>query len=117
MRRGGVRLLSALCLGIGTMIGYRRIVHTLGEKIGNTHLTPAQGASAELVGAGLIATAGYTGLPVSTTHIITAGIAGTMLGSGSGINRGMLVRIALAWICTLPVTITLAAALFYILNS
>lgn len=57
-----VRLLSALCLGIGTMVGYRRIVHTLGKKIGNTHLTPAQGASAELVGAGLIATAGYTGL-------------------------------------------------------
>ncbi|BAK82715.1 inorganic phosphate transporter [Komagataeibacter medellinensis] len=111
-----VRLLSALCLGIGTMIGYKRIVLTLGEKIGNTHLTPAQGASAELVGAGLIATAGYTGLPVSTTHIITAGIAGTMLGSGSGINRGMLVKIALAWICTLPVTITLGAALFYVLN-
>ncbi|MGS0646598.1 inorganic phosphate transporter [Komagataeibacter melomenusus] len=111
-----VRLLSALCLGIGTMIGYKRIVHTLGEKIGNTHLTPAQGASAELVGAGLIATAGYTGLPVSTTHIITAGIAGTMLGSGSGINRGMLVRIALAWIFTLPVTITIAASLFYVLS-
>lgn len=105
-----VRLLSALCLGIGTMIGYKRIVHTLGEKIGNTHLTPAQGASAELVGAGLIATAGYTGLPVSTTHIITAGIAGTMLGSGSGINRGMLVKIALAWICTLPVPLPLPRA-------
>ena len=112
-----VRMLSALCLGIGTMIGYKRIVHTLGEKIGNTHLTPAQGASAELIGAGLITTAGYTGLPVSTTHIITAGIAGTMLGSGSGINRGMLVKIALAWICTLPVTIAIAAALFYVLNS
>ncbi|AZV37681.1 inorganic phosphate transporter [Komagataeibacter xylinus] len=111
-----VRLLSALCLGIGTMIGYKRIVHTLGEKIGNTHLTPAQGASAELVGAGLIATAGYTGLPVSTTHIITAGIAGTMLGSGSGINRGMLVKIALAWVFTLPVTITIAASLFYVLS-
>ncbi|WP_323992565.1 inorganic phosphate transporter [Nguyenibacter sp. L1] len=111
-----VRLLSALCLGIGTMVGYRRIVHTLGEKIGNTHLTPAQGASAELVGAGLIATAGYTGLPVSTTHIITAGIAGTMLGSGSGINRGMLVKIALAWLFTLPITIAIAAALFYILG-
>ncbi|MBB2201597.1 inorganic phosphate transporter [Gluconacetobacter tumulisoli] len=111
-----VRLLSALCLGIGTMVGYKRIVHTLGEKIGNTHLTPAQGASAELVGAGLIATAGYTGLPVSTTHIITAGIAGTMLGSGSGINRGMLVKIALAWIFTLPVTIAIATGLFYVLS-
>ncbi|WP_267128667.1 inorganic phosphate transporter [Komagataeibacter medellinensis] len=98
------------------MIGYKRIVLTLGEKIWQHPSYPAQGASAELVGAGLIATAGYTGLPVSTTHIITAGIAGTMLGSGSGINRGMLVKIALAWICTLPVTITLGAALFYVLN-
>ncbi|GAN69070.1 phosphate transporter [Acetobacter orleanensis] len=111
-----VRLLSALCLGIGTMVGYKRIVHTLGEKIGNTHLTPAQGASAELVGAGLIATAGYTGLPVSTTHIITAGIAGTMLGSGSGINPKMLTKIALAWIFTLPITILIAATLFYVIS-
>ncbi|KXV79794.1 hypothetical protein AD953_01025 [Acetobacter malorum] len=98
------------------MIGYKRIVHTLGEKIGNTHLTPAQGASAELVGAGLIATAGYTGLPVSTTHIITAGIAGTMLGSGSGINPKMLTKIALAWIFTLPITIAIAATLFYVIS-
>jgi PiT family inorganic phosphate transporter len=110
-----VRVLSAACLGLGTMIGYKRIVHTLGERIGNTHLTPGQGASAELVGAGLIATAGFTGLPVSTTHIITSGIAGTMIGSGSGINRGMLTRIALAWVFTLPVTIAVAAGLFYML--
>lgn len=111
-----VRLLSALCLGIGTMVGYKRIVHTLGEKIGNTHLTPAQGASAELVGAGLIATAGYTGLPVSTTHIITAGIAGTMVGSGSGINPAMLTKIALAWVFTLPITVTIGACLFYVMS-
>ena len=110
-----VRVLSAACLGLGTMIGYKRIVQTLGERVGNTHLTPAQGASAELVGAGLIATAGFTGLPVSTTHIITSGIAGTMIGSGSGINRGMLMRIALAWVFTLPVTIAVAAGLFYLL--
>ncbi len=110
-----VRVLSATCLGLGTMIGYKRIVHTLGERVGNTHLTPAQGASAELVGAGLIATAGFTGLPVSTTHIITSGIAGTMVGSGSGINSSMLMRIALAWVFTLPVTIAVAAGLFYVL--
>ena len=91
-----VRVLSALCLGIGTMVGYKRIVRTLGERLGKTHLTPAQGASAELVGAGLIATAGFTGLPVSTTHVITSGIAGTMLGAGSGVNRGMLLRVAAA---------------------
>lgn len=108
-----VRLLSAVCLSLGTMIGYQRIVKTLGEKIGRTHLTPAQGASAELVGAGLILTAGYTGLPVSTTHIVTAGIAGSMLGSGAGVQRGMAGRIILAWLATLPVTILLAAGLFY----
>lgn len=111
-----VRLLSAVCLSLGTMIGYKRIVRTLGEKIGRTHLTPAQGASAELVGAGLILTAGYTGLPVSTTHIITAGIAGSMLGAGSGVQGGMVGRIALAWIATLPVTIVMAAGLFYLLS-
>lgn len=110
-----VRALSALCLGLGTMVGYRRIVHTLGERVGRTHLTPAQGASAELVGAALIGTAGFTGLPVSTTHIITSGIAGTMIGSGSGLNRGMLVRIIGAWVFTLPVTIALAAATFFLL--
>jgi PiT family inorganic phosphate transporter len=110
-----VRILSATCLGLGTMVGYKRIVRTLGERVGTTHLTPAQGASAELVGAGLIGIAGFTGLPVSTTHIITSGIAGTMIGSGSGINRPMLVRIALAWVFTLPVTIAVAAGLFYLL--
>lgn len=112
-----VRVLSALCLGIGTMIGYQRIVRTLGERVGNTHLTPAQGASAELVGAGLIATAGFTGLPVSTTHIITSGIAGTMIGSGSGLNRGTIMRIVAAWVFTLPITIAIAATLFYLLGS
>ncbi|MBV8400733.1 MAG: inorganic phosphate transporter [Acetobacteraceae bacterium] len=111
-----VRVLSATCLGVGTMVGYKRIVRTLGERVGKTHLTPAQGASAELVGAGLIATAGFTGLPVSTTHIITSGIAGTMVGSGSGLNRSMLLRIAAAWVFTLPVTIGVAAGLFYILG-
>ncbi len=110
-----VRMLSAVCLGLGTMIGYKRIVHTLGERLGKSHLTPAQGASAELVGALLIGTAGFTGLPVSTTHIITSGIAGTMVGSGAGINPSMLTRIALAWAFTLPITITVAAALFYTL--
>ena len=110
-----VRVLSAACLGLGTMIGYRRIVRTLGERVGRTHLTPAQGASAELVGAGLIASAGFTGLPVSTTHIITSGIAGTMIGSRSGLNPQMLTRIALAWVFTLPATILLAAGLFYFL--
>jgi PiT family inorganic phosphate transporter len=111
-----VRALSALCLGIGTMVGYRRIVKTLGERVGKAHLTPAQGASAELVGALLIGSAGFTGLPVSTTHIITSGIAGTMLGSGAGINPAMLTRIALAWVLTLPITVAVSAGLFYAMS-
>ena len=114
-----VRILSALCLGVGTMIGYKRIVETLGERIGNTHLTPAKGASAELIAATLIGTAGVSGLPVSTTHIVTAGIAGTMTGvrgeRGGGLNQTMVWRIVMAWVVTLPVTIAIAGGLFYIL--
>jgi PiT family inorganic phosphate transporter len=112
-----VRMLSALCLGIGTMIGYKRIVKTLGERLGNVHLTPAQGASAELVSALLIGTAGFTGLPVSTTHIVTSGIGGTMVASGAGLRWGMIRRIVLAWVLTLPVTILVAAGLYYVLAS
>lgn len=112
-----VRLLSAACLGIGTMIGYRRIVKTLGERLGSVHLTPAQGASAELVSAVLIGVSGFTGLPVSTTHIVTSGIAGTMVSSGAGLRYRMLSKIAIAWLITLPVTIAIAAFLYYVLES
>ncbi len=110
-----VRILSALCLGAGTMVGYKRVVRTLGERLGKQHMTPGQGASAELVGSILIGTAGFTGLPVSTTHIITSGIAGTMVAGGQGVETGMLVRIALAWVFTLPVTMLLSGGLFYLL--
>jgi PiT family inorganic phosphate transporter len=112
-----VRLLSAVCLGIGTMIGYRRIVTTLGERLGNAHLTPAQGASAEIVSAILIGTAGFTGLPVSTTHIVTSGIGGTMVSSGAGLRYRMISRIVIAWVFTLPVTILIAGGLYYLLAS
>jgi inorganic phosphate transporter, PiT family len=112
---GWVRLLSALCLGIGTMIGYKRIVKTLGERLGNIHMTPAQGAAAEVVSAVLIGTAGFTGLPVSTTHIVTSGISGTMVTSGAGLRYGMLSRILIAWGLTLPVTIVVAGGLYYLL--
>jgi PiT family inorganic phosphate transporter len=112
-----VRMLSALCLGIGTMIGYKRIVTTLGERLGNVHLTPAQGAAAEVVSAILIGTAGFTGLPVSTTHIVTSGIAGTMVTSGAGLKYGMISRIVIAWVFTLPVTILIAGGLYYVLAS
>ena len=112
-----VRMLSALCLGIGTMIGYKRIVKTLGERLGNVNLTPAQGAAAEVVSAVLIGTAGFTGMPVSTTHIVTSGIAGTMVTSGAGLKYRMIWRIGIAWIFTLPVTILIAGGLYYVLAS
>jgi PiT family inorganic phosphate transporter len=112
-----VRILSALCLGAGTMVGYKRVVKTLGERLGKSHMTPGQGASAELVGSVLIGVAGFTGLPVSTTHVITSGIAGTMIAGGQGVQRGMLVRIGLAWLFTLPATIGIAGVLFYVLDN
>jgi inorganic phosphate transporter, PiT family len=110
-----VRALSALCLGIGTMIGYKRIVKTLGERLGNVHLTPAQGAAAEVVSTVLIGIAGFTGLPVSTTHIVTSGIGGTMVASGAGLRYGMISRIVTAWVFTLPVTILTAGGLYFLL--
>ncbi len=112
-----VRMLSALCLGIGTMFGYKRVVRTLGERLGKAHMTPGQGASAELVGSLLIGTAGLTGLPVSTTHIVTSGIAGTMIAGGQGVHRAMVMRIVMAWVFTLPATILLAGGLFYLLDN
>ncbi|MGI4983579.1 MAG: inorganic phosphate transporter, partial [Janthinobacterium lividum] len=111
-----VRILSALCLGVGTMIGYKRVVKTLGERLGKQHMTPGQGASAELIGSLLIGTAGFTGLPVSTTHIVTSGIAGTMVAGGQGVQRLMLIRIVSTWIVTLPVTMAMSGSLFYLLT-
>ena len=111
-----VRVLSALCLGAGTMIGYKRIVTTLGERLGKQHLAPAQGAAAEIVAAGLIGGAGFSGYPVSTTHVVTGGITGTMVGSGAGIQPSTLWQIGTAWILTLPATILISGGLFYILS-
>lgn len=111
-----VRMLSAVCLGLGTMIGYQRIVTTIGERIGKRHLTPAQGACAELVGGILIGTAGYSGLPVSTTHIISSGVAGTMAGSGAGVQKRVVWQIIIAWVATLPATILLAGGLFWVFS-
>jgi inorganic phosphate transporter, PiT family len=112
-----VRILSALCLGIGTMIGYQRIVTTLGQRLGKIHLTPAQGAAAETVSAVLIGISGFSGLPVSTTHIVTSGIAGTMVTARAGLQFPMLRRIVIAWLVTLPVTILIAAGLYYVFES
>jgi inorganic phosphate transporter, PiT family len=110
-----VRILSAVALGVGTMFGYRRIVTTLGERLGKIHMTPAQGACAEVISAIVIGTAGFTGLPVSTTHIVTSGIAGTMVTAGTGLQFSMLSRIAMAWVLTLPITILIAGGLYYLL--
>ena len=102
----------ALSLGMGTMIGWKRIVVTVGEKIGKTHLTYAQGASAELVAMCTIGLSSKFGLPVSTTHVLSSGIAGTMVAQKSGLQKDTLRNIALAWILTLPVAMVLSSVLF-----
>ena len=107
-----VKFAVALCLGIGTMIGWKRIVVTIGEKVGKAHLTYAQGASAEIVTWATIQSADVLGLPVSTTHILTSGVAGTMAANHSGLQTATLRNIALAWVLTVPVTVLLGAGLF-----
>ena len=107
-----VKVAVSLALGLGTMIGWKRIVVTVGEKIGKAHLTYAQGAAAELVAFGTIEAADMLGLPVSTTHILSSGIAGTMVANGSGIQKDTVRNIILAWVLTLPVCVLLGAALF-----
>lgn len=111
-------LMISFCLGLGTMIGWKRIVVTIGEKIGKTHLTYAQGASAELVAAVTIGLSSYYGLPVSTTHVLSSGIAGSMVAAKGvkNLQKGTISNIALAWVLTLPVTMLLAAALFFLFH-
>jgi phosphate/sulfate permease len=104
----------ALALGIGTMIGYKRIVITVAEKIGKTHLTYAQGAAAELVAAATILAADLAHAPVSTTQVLSSGVAGTMAANRSGIQGATCRKILLAWVFTLPGTILLAGVLFAI---
>ena len=105
-----------LALGLGTMVGWKRIVVTVGERIGKQHLTYAQGASAEAVAAGTIGLAEAYGLPVSTTHILSSGVAGTMWANGSGLQAATVRNLALAWILTLPAAITLAGGLYWLLR-
>ena len=107
-----VKVAVALALGLGTMIGWKRIVVTVGEKIGKAHLTYAQGASAELVAMCTIGAADYFGLPVSTTHVLSSGVAGTMAANHSGLQTSTLRNLLLAWVLTLPVCIFLGASLF-----
>lgn len=111
-----VKIAVALALGLGTMIGWKRIVVTVGEKIGKSHLTYAQGASAELVAAGTIAGADVLGLPVSTTHVLSSGVAGTMAANGSGLQWSTVRNMLMAWVLTLPAAITLSATLYVLFS-
>jgi inorganic phosphate transporter, PiT family len=110
---GWVKVAVAIALGLGTMIGWKRIVVTVGEKIGKTHLTYAQGACAEITAAATIAAADGYGLPVSTTHVLSSGIAGTMAANGSGLRWSMIRNIALAWVLTLPAAMMLSGFLYW----
>jgi PiT family inorganic phosphate transporter len=111
-----VKIAVAIALGLGTMVGWKRIVVTVGERIGKTHLTYAQGAAAEMVAALTIGAAEVYGLPVSTTHILSSGVAGTMAANGSGLQWSTVRSIAMAWVLTLPAAIALAGTLYFILR-
>jgi len=108
-----VKIAVAIALGLGTMVGWKRIVVTVGEKIGKTHLTYAQGACAEITAAATIAAADGYGLPVSTTHVLSSGIAGTMAANGSGLQWSTVRNIAMAWVLTLPIAMMLAGFLYF----
>ena len=108
-----VKVAVALALGMGTMIGWKRIVITVGEKIGKDHLTYGQGAAAEITAMVTIGAADWFGLPVSTTHVLSSGVAGTMAANHSGLQMSTIRNLALAWVLTLPASICLAATLFW----
>ncbi len=112
-----VKIAVAIALGLGTMVGWKRIVVTVGEKIGKTHLTYAQGASAELVAAATIGAADVFGLPVSTTHVLSSGVAGTMAANGSGLQMSTIRNLLMAWVLTLPAAIMLSAGLYVLFSS
>ncbi len=116
---GWVIVLISLSLGLGTMIGWKRIVKTIGEKIGKEHLSYAQGASAELVAASTIGLSSYFGLPVSTTHVLSSGIAGSMVASKGvkNLQPDMVRNILIAWLLTLPVVMLMAGSFFLIFRS
>jgi PiT family inorganic phosphate transporter len=111
-----VKVAVAIELGLGTMVGWKRIVVTVGEKIGKSHLTYGQGASAEMVAAVTIGAADAFGLPVSTTHVLSSGVAGTMLANGSGLQWSTVRGIAMAWVLTLPAAILLSGTLYFLLR-
>jgi PiT family inorganic phosphate transporter len=109
-----VKVAVAIALGLGTMVGWKRIVVTVGEKIGKTHLTYAQGASAELVAMMTIGAADMYGLPVSTTHVLSSGVAGTMAANRSGLQMSTIRNLLMAWVLTLPAAILLSGSLYWL---
>lgn len=112
-----VKVAVALALGLGTMVGWKRIVVTVGEKIGKSHLTYAQGAAAEITAMATIGAADGLGLPVSTTHVLSSGVAGTMMANSSGLQMSTVRNLALAWVLTLPAAMMLSGLLFYALRT
>ena len=111
-----VKIAVAIALGLGTMVGWKRIVITVGERIGKTHMTYAQGASAEVVAMCTIGAADMYGLPVSTTHVLSSGVAGSMVANGSGLQMRTLRNLAMAWILTLPAAILLSGSLYWLFS-
>ncbi|MEP6495833.1 MAG: inorganic phosphate transporter [bacterium] len=112
-----VKVAVALALGLGTMVGWKRIVVTVGEKIGKDHLTYAQGAAAEITAMATIGAADLLGMPVSTTHVLSSGVAGTMAANRSGLQWNTVRNLLLAWVLTLPISIGLSATLFWAFRS
>ena len=110
-----VKITVAIALGLGTMVGWKRIVVTVGEKIGKSHMTYGMGASAELVAASVILMAERFGLPVSTTHILTSGVAGASVANGQGLQVRTIRNMALAWVMTLPAAMLLSGGLYWLL--
>jgi PiT family inorganic phosphate transporter len=109
-----VKVAVAMALGLGTMVGWKRIVVTVGSKIGKDHLTYAQGAAAEITAMATIGAADWFGMPVSTTHVLSSGVAGTMAANNSGLQWGTVRNLAMAWVLTLPASILLAGFLFWL---
>jgi PiT family inorganic phosphate transporter len=109
-----VKVAVAMALGLGTMVGWKRIVVTVGSKIGKDHLTYAQGAAAEITAMATIGAATWFGMPVSTTHVLSSGVAGTMAANHSGLQWGTVRNLAMAWVMTLPASIVLAGFLFWL---
>jgi PiT family inorganic phosphate transporter len=111
-----VKAVVAIALGLGTMVGWRRIVKTVGERIGKTHLTYGMGAAAELVAASTIAFADRLAVPVSTTHILTSGVAGASVANGAGLQFATVRNMVLAWVLTLPAAMALSGGLYWLMR-